>query len=469
MSTTDTTKLKQINVIKGGVTSSLGILKVGANIVWRRSQTITFSASTYGSWASSTLTIPFGATYSTSGNTITFKIGDTVVGTNTLTMPDNTTATANSTTGYSYNYSIDNTSGTVSNDFTITSTGSRADSTYWVTFAVNSSEYGSLSSYGAAIPANATVSVSGSILRFNGTDYCTPSSASNSSHSSTEYKNSNYSKRTVNWTRVYSVGSWSKTSGTIASPQTITHNFNYNDGAYSYGTWYHHITLSNPGSFTVSNTYHGSTVSTSTLGGIKIINSGGSMLLDRLTSGSSSQWIAEGTYYLQAYTANDYVSGIKPSVGFKQDSSSTINTISGPVQTDVTADWRGNYTITINEPHTYTLCGGGSGGTFSWTTASGSSGKTKGTSYSISWGKTLKNVVGFAYVNASWGSMAGTFYCYNGSGASGTTGKPGGWYGTITPTGYSTSSLSISFAKSSGTQVSGYSTSVSATFNIFCP
>lgn len=469
MSTTDTTKLKQINVIKGGVTSSLGILKVGANVVWRRSQTITFSASTYGSWASSTLTIPFGATYYTSGKTITFKIGDTVVGTNTLTMPDNTTATANSTTGYSYNYSIDKTSGTVSNDFTITSTGSRADSTYWVTFTVNSSEYGSLSSYGAAVPANATISVSGSILRFNEINYCTPSSASASSHSSTEYKNNGYSKRTVNWTRVYSVGSWSKTSGTITSPQTITHNFGYTDGATSYGTWYHHITLSNPGTFTVSNTFHGSTASTNTLGGIRIINSDESMLLDRLTSGSDSKWIAEGTYYLQAYTANNYVSGIKPSVGFKQDDSSTINTISTAVQTDSTADWRGKYTITIDAPHTYTLCGGSYGQTFSWTTASGSSGKTKGTSYSISWGKSLKSVVGYAYVSASWGSMSGTFYCYNGSGASGITGKPGGWYGTITPTGYSTSSLSISFAKSSGTQISGYSTSASATFYIFCP
>lgn len=469
MSTTDTTKLKQINVIKGGVTSSLGMLKVGANVVWRRSQTITFAASTYGSWASSTLTIPFGATYSTSGKTITFKIGNTVVGTNTLTMPDNTTATANSTTGYSYSYSIDKTSGTVSNDFTITSAGSRADSTYWVTFSVNSSEYGSLSSYGAAVPANATISVSGSILRFNGTDYCTPSAASSSSQSSTEYKNNGYSRRGVNWTRTYSVGSWSKTSGTVTSPQTITHNFTYSDGSNSYGTWYHHITLSNPGTITVSNTYRDQTVSTSTLGGIKIVTSGGSMLLDRLTSGSSSEWIAEGTYYLQAYTANDYVSGIKPSVGFKEDGSSTINTISPPFKTDSTVTWRGDYTIVINAPHTYTLCGGDSGSLISWATASGSSGKTKGTSYSISWSKTLKSVVGYATVSASWGSMSAQFACYNGSGASGTTGKPGGWYGTITPTGYSTSSLSISFAKSSGTQVSGYSTSVSAEFYIFCP
>lgn len=115
----------------------------------RLEYTVSFTNPSYGSWASSSLTLPYGTTWSVSGNTVTFTVPD-LAGTQT------NTATANSPTirtlsfasaaygtwddrtnvkVYDYSYTTptidtDKTSGTITAATTFTATNSRANVTF---------------------------------------------------------------------------------------------------------------------------------------------------------------------------------------------------------------------------------------------------------------------------------------------------------------------------------------------------
>ena len=120
----------------------------------------TINNASYGSLSASSIWIPYGTTYTSSGNTVTFSNGRTI------------TATPTSTTGYTTTCnSWSPASGTITSATTLTANCARTVNNYTATFKVNNPDYGTVSISSASIPYNTSFSSSGNKLSFgNGTE-----------------------------------------------------------------------------------------------------------------------------------------------------------------------------------------------------------------------------------------------------------------------------------------------------------
>ena len=152
------------------------------------------SNSTYGSTNRSSTSVAAGTTFTSSGNTLTFSDGRTIV------------ATAKKVTGYSTVCSGWNpASGTVNSNMSITATCTGAAISYSVTINVDNSSYGRADASEIWIPYNTTFTSNGNTLTFS-------------------------NNRTVTVTPVTATGynttcsGWSPVSGTITGSTTITAN-----------------------------------------------------------------------------------------------------------------------------------------------------------------------------------------------------------------------------------------------------
>ena len=234
-----------------------------------RTYTVSFAvnSSTYGSVSTSSISVPYGASISVSGNSIT--INDTTV-----------TATAASTNAqYSYSFSSwSNTSGTITSARTITANFTRNTRTYTVTFATSNSSYGSVSRTSLSVPYGSSISTNGNVMTINGTTI-TATAAS----STTQYE--------------YSFSGWSSTSGTITGSRTITASFTYSSQHYTVSIA---SSNSNYGSVSLSSISvpYGVTVSSSgdklTISGSYISNGSSSSFsrdITATTHANSSQYI----------------------------------------------------------------------------------------------------------------------------------------------------------------------------------
>ena len=165
--------------------------------------TVNVNNSSYGSVSSSSLSIPYGTTYTASGNKITFSNGTTV------------TATATSVTGYNTSFSgWSSTSGTITGATTITASFSRSPIYYTITTAVNNSSYGNVTS-SISVAYGTTFSSSGVNITF-----------------SDGQKISASVKNATGYTTTFT--SWSGgASGTVTGNKTLTANFSRRGNNYN--------------------------------------------------------------------------------------------------------------------------------------------------------------------------------------------------------------------------------------------
>ena len=159
------------------------------------SVTISRNNTSYGTVSNSSVSIPYGTTYSVSGNTLTFSNATKV------------TASAIAVTGYTTTFSgWSSTSGTITGNVTINANFTRTVNNYSVTISRNNTSYGTVSNSSVSIPYGTTYSVSGNTLTFsNGTKVT--ASVTNATGYNT------------------SISGWSLSSGTITGNATIMVNF----------------------------------------------------------------------------------------------------------------------------------------------------------------------------------------------------------------------------------------------------
>lgn len=171
-----------------------------------KNYTVTFGATNfnYGSVSQTSLTVPYGATYSINDNKITVN-GTTI-----------TATAATDTAQYDYSFSswgetVAN--GTITGDRSFTAIFKRATRTYRVSFVSSNTSYGTVSQSYIDVPYGTTWSISGRTLTINGTTVTATPTASNA-----EY---------------YYLGGWQGSSGTVTGNTTITANFTKHSQYYT--------------------------------------------------------------------------------------------------------------------------------------------------------------------------------------------------------------------------------------------
>lgn len=164
-----------------------------------KNYTVTFGATNfnYGSVSQTSLTVPYGATYSINDNKITVN-GTTI-----------TATAATDTAQYDYSFSswgetVAN--GTITGDRSFTAIFKRATRTHRVSFVSSNTSYGTVSQSHINVPYGTTWSTSGSTLTINGTSITAEPTADTAQYD-------------------YSFSGWSVSSGTITDATTITANF----------------------------------------------------------------------------------------------------------------------------------------------------------------------------------------------------------------------------------------------------
>ncbi|MCQ2070204.1 MAG: dockerin type I domain-containing protein [archaeon] len=207
----------------GTVTSDTSIMAIFSSSINPCTVTFSVNDTSSGSVDKTSVSVPYGTTWSVSGNVLTFSNGMKV------------TATAKtSTSQYTYSFTDwSKTSGTVTSNISIQAIFGSSVKSYTVTFSVNDTSAGSVDKTSVSVPYGTTWSVSGNTLTFsNGTKVTATAKTATSQY-------------------MFSFTNWSKTSGTVTSDTSIQANFGSSIRSYS-------VTISS------NNTSYG-TVSTTTV------------------------------------------------------------------------------------------------------------------------------------------------------------------------------------------------------------
>ena len=167
--------------------------------------TIVRNNDAYGTVDKASVTnVPYGSTFSTSGNKFTIN-GTTVTATPTA-------ATAQYTYAFS---SWTNASGTVTGNVTVTANFSRTTNNYTVTVQASPAGYGSVDAASIpSVPYGTAVSISGNKLTINGTTVTATAASTTAEYS-------------------YAFSSWSGAPATITTAVTITANFTRTPRTYT--------------------------------------------------------------------------------------------------------------------------------------------------------------------------------------------------------------------------------------------
>ncbi len=229
------------DLISGTVNKDLTIRADFTQSTRNYTVTITVNSSTYGSVSRSSISVPYGTAYSTSGSTLTIGSTDIIA----------TPKDPSDTQVFSFTSWSCSDSGTITGATTITATFSASTRYYTVTIITSGS--GSVNRNSMSVTYNTSYSTSGNILTIGSTDItATPTPASN--------------------TTIYSFSSWScASSGNITGNMTITANF-------TSSTRYYTVTITTSGSGSVSqssvsvtyNTAYSTSGSTLTIGSTEI-------------------------------------------------------------------------------------------------------------------------------------------------------------------------------------------------------
>ena len=186
------------NVSESGfVTGAMTITASFTQTVNNYTVTINRNNTGYGSVSSSSISVPYGTTWSASDNTLSFNNGTKI-----------TASPTSSSAQYTYSFSSwTNASGTVTGATTITANFSQSVNNYTVRFSSGNSAYGTVSTGSISVPYGTTYSVSGNTISFNNGASVT----------------ANPNSATAQYT--YSFTGWSSNNGTITGNASLSASF----------------------------------------------------------------------------------------------------------------------------------------------------------------------------------------------------------------------------------------------------